>query len=278
MSVQAISWAIETAAPSATAKLVLICLANYAGKDGEAHPGQQRLAQDTGLSDRSVRTACKALEEAGLIVREHRQRSDGSRTSDRYFLQLSNRKDLPDDEESNRKNLSIQPEGASGQYIANAISEPSEEPSDARASDPQSEFDVFWAQYPRKVAKPPALKAFSKARKANSFEAIMAGVAKHTAAWDASGTEKQFIPHPATFLNNERFNDEPEQPGPPGKGNPVRLTAAQQRDAEYRKFQESVGERFGANGDGEMPKDAFGFGGSNGAIRENVSVGGKFPH
>ena len=75
-----------------------------------------------------------------------------------------------------------------------------------------SEFGVFWAQYPRKVAKPSALKAFSKARKANSFEAIMAGVAKHAAAWDAAGTEKQFIPHPSTFLNQQRFNDESEQP------------------------------------------------------------------
>ena len=134
----------------------------------------------------------------------------------------------------------------------------------------ESSFDVFWAQYPRKVAKPSALKAFSKARKVNSLETIMAGVAKHAAAWDANGTEKQFIPHPSTFLNQERYNDEPEQPGP--------LTAAQQREAEYLKFQESVGERFGANGDGEMPKASFGFGGTNGAIRENVIVGSKFSH
>ena len=27
--------------------------------------------------------------------------------------------------------------------------------------------------------------------------------------WEEAGTEEQFIPHPATFLNGHRFNDTP---------------------------------------------------------------------
>lgn len=69
MSVQAMSWAmtqqVVTAAPE---RHVLLCLANYAGHDGKnAFPSAKTLANDTGLSVRTVRYKLDALEAAGLI-------------------------------------------------------------------------------------------------------------------------------------------------------------------------------------------------------------------
>jgi len=89
MSVQAISWAIEIDCPNPTSKLVLMCLANYCDKDGHAYPGQKKLAQDTGLSVSTIKRVLIALETAKLVTRKHRQRRNGSRTSDEYFLQIS---------------------------------------------------------------------------------------------------------------------------------------------------------------------------------------------
>lgn len=68
-------------------------------------------------------------------------------------------------------------------------------------------FDQFYAQYPKKVARKDAQKAWarlSEEEKAKALEALPA----HVRYWDIKGTEKEFIPYPATWLNGARFEDE----------------------------------------------------------------------
>jgi len=69
-------------------------------------------------------------------------------------------------------------------------------------------FANFWAAYPRKVSKADARKAFTKAwRKLPPFEeelVLAGGLERAKAAW----TDAQFIPHAATWLNGERWQDE----------------------------------------------------------------------
>ncbi|QYM71459.1 helix-turn-helix domain-containing protein [Pseudomonas sp. So3.2b] len=65
------SWALslptETLKDS-SARHVLLCLANYAGSNGTgAFPSASTLAQDTGLSERTVRYKLDDLEQSGLI-------------------------------------------------------------------------------------------------------------------------------------------------------------------------------------------------------------------
>lgn len=71
MSVQAMSWAIEQQiVRDAPARHVLLCLANYADKDGKtAFPSASTLSADTGLSERTIRTKLDLLEHAGLIAK-----------------------------------------------------------------------------------------------------------------------------------------------------------------------------------------------------------------
>ncbi|MFE5258277.1 hypothetical protein [Streptomyces coelicoflavus] len=81
----------------------------------------------------------------------------------------------------------------------------------ARAND--TGFDEFWAAYPRKVAKGTARTAWAKALKRGvSAQHITAAAARASAQWRAAHTELRFVPHPTTWLNGERYDDEPEQP------------------------------------------------------------------
>ncbi|SEO64321.1 Helix-turn-helix domain-containing protein [Pseudomonas sp. Snoq117.2] len=67
------SWAMQmpkSTLGDASARHVLLCLANYAGQDGRgAFPSAEQLAEDTGLSERTVRYKLDLLEEMGLITR-----------------------------------------------------------------------------------------------------------------------------------------------------------------------------------------------------------------
>jgi len=66
------------------------------------------------------------------------------------------------------------------------------------------EFTYFWKQYPRKVGKGHARKAFEKACKKASFDTIMDGLAKYQREKPAETAWK----HPATWLNSEGWEDE----------------------------------------------------------------------
>jgi uncharacterized protein YdaU (DUF1376 family) len=72
-------------------------------------------------------------------------------------------------------------------------------------------FDAFWARYPKKTAKPAALKAF-KAQKVNGeLPDILADITRKVASPDWQKEGGQFIPNPATYLNQRRWEDQTGQ-------------------------------------------------------------------
>jgi hypothetical protein len=68
-------------------------------------------------------------------------------------------------------------------------------------------FDEFWTLYPRKVGKGAARKAFTKAVSKVGTARVRAALVAQLP--DLGGREQKFIPHPATWLNQERWGDEP---------------------------------------------------------------------
>ena len=68
-------------------------------------------------------------------------------------------------------------------------------------------FDEFWALYPKKVAKGAAIKAWAKLTEAEKEEALEA-LPNHLKYWKLKNTEKEYIPFPATWLNQMRYLDE----------------------------------------------------------------------
>lgn len=77
----------------------------------------------------------------------------------------------------------------------------------------EAAFDRFWSLYPRKVAKDRAKVAFAKAcgrveGPDPPIEAILRGLEGSIRFWRNKGTETEYLPHPATWLNDSRWNDE----------------------------------------------------------------------
>lgn len=78
------------------------------------------------------------------------------------------------------------------------------------------DFAEFYKAYPRKVARKDAEKAWARLTPEEKGRAVEA-LPKHIKYWDQSGTAKEFIPHPATWLNGARYDDEIEAPSIPVK-------------------------------------------------------------
>ena len=74
-------------------------------------------------------------------------------------------------------------------------------------------FDRFWNLYPRKVGKGQAQAAWKAAAKKVDPQLIIEGLQIHMP--DLTDKPPQFIPHPATWLNGERWADQLEQHGDP---------------------------------------------------------------
>ena len=74
------------------------------------------------------------------------------------------------------------------------------------------DFATFWQQYPKKVAKKEAEKAWSRLSNMNRALALEA-LPNHLRAWAVAGTEKQYLPNAATWIRGERWEDEIELPG-----------------------------------------------------------------
>lgn len=71
-------------------------------------------------------------------------------------------------------------------------------------------FQAFWQAYPRRIGKGAARTAFKKALKFASTNDIIKGATEFAAHCEEMGTEKQYIPHPSTWLNGERWEDDLE--------------------------------------------------------------------
>jgi hypothetical protein len=72
-------------------------------------------------------------------------------------------------------------------------------------------FAEFWAAYPRKVAKDAAAKAFAKRKVSAGLLAVILKAVSEQSAWDSWKRDGgQYIPHPATWLNDGRWQDERE--------------------------------------------------------------------
>jgi len=70
-------------------------------------------------------------------------------------------------------------------------------------------FEAFYKLYPRKVSRWNAEKAWNKLSE-NQRILALEGIKKYIIYWKKKGTQKEFIPHPATWLdiNDQRWNDD----------------------------------------------------------------------
>ena len=79
---------------------------------------------------------------------------------------------------------------------------PHDEPAPARG------FDDFWKLYPRRVGKGAARRAWAKAVSRGADPAAILEAAARLPA-EYAGRELCYVPHPSTWLNGERWEDDP---------------------------------------------------------------------
>lgn len=107
--------------------------------------------------------------------------------------------------------------------------------------------ELVYAEYPRKVARPDALRAIEKALKKVGFsdllektKAFAKAVEQHPRGW---------IPHPATWFNRESYNDDPKEWNPDktngniDKPNARNFGITGDADARTRRVVETVARR-----------------------------------
>lgn len=107
------------------------------------------------------------------------------------------------------------------------------------AKAPDRAFDTFWAVYPRKEGKQAARKAFAKlAPDDQLLNTMLTAIQKQkqTDQW----SDPRYIPHPATWLNGRRWEDEVTQ-GSPGK------TVTAQRYGQREYDEDELEKKLGVN-------------------------------
>ena len=85
-------------------------------------------------------------------------------------------------------------------------------------------FEEFWSQYPRKVARKDAERAWKKLDASQQFAALQS-LPIHVKYWELSGRTKETTPHASSWLNGERWTDELEMPKPKAGEDWMRSTA-----------------------------------------------------
>lgn len=93
-----------------------------------------------------------------------------------------------------------------------AMTPPGPGPRDPQGHDPHpNRFDEFWSLVPRKVGKDKARSAYAAAvKRAGDEQTVIDGMRRF--ATDPNLPEKQFIPHPTTWLTRGGWDDEPLPP------------------------------------------------------------------
>ena len=83
------------------------------------------------------------------------------------------------------------------------------------ASDSQDRFGEFWQEYPKKVDKRAAQKAWRSAMKRASPESIIEGASRYTQQCEMNRTEQKYRKNPSTWLNADSWSNPVliDQPG-----------------------------------------------------------------
>jgi len=72
----------------------------------------------------------------------------------------------------------------------------------------KTQAEEVYQIYPNKVGKPRALNSILKAIQQDGFEKVKTATENFARAW-TNAPSKEFCPHPSTWFNQERYNDDP---------------------------------------------------------------------
>ena len=154
-------------------------------------------------SQQQIQRALKKLEEAGALIVSEFNANPYDHTKWYTVEQIR----IIDS--SNLINQEIKTDQSSNTYINQKVNNKSES---------NLFFDIFWKAYPRKTNKTFAKRVFDKMKVDGQLlqKMIQAINAQKRSVW--LDKDPQYIPHPSTWLNGERWEDEVAAPAQPRNG------------------------------------------------------------
>jgi hypothetical protein len=211
----AVNWVINRVAypkeVKPPARWLLVHIADRADKNAwSCWPSHKTLANDAGMSVRSVVDLLFVLENVGLITRTPTVRADGKRSTDVITIVDSYATIARGTERDIRRDRAQHSTEKSANVAEqNHVTEPRKGTDIVlHAPDP---FDAWWLAYPRKMAKVSARKAWAKVPDSLAKTGLtLSDLMERTRSFadHVVGKDPEHIAHPATWLNGERWNDE----------------------------------------------------------------------
>lgn len=201
---------------SLTKKAILMYMADKASDDGSGiWVSKKNMAADLEMTDRAVRIHIKDMIAMGVLVEAGQRQCKTGYTVD-YTINVDVVGSLGSTREATEQHAPLNdvhpypcmtftptPEPRS----LKPSLEPSIEPYTSSKDDEVNYyFDQLWSLYPRKVGKGQARKAFKAASKKADFYDLLPKLMDYVQTLE--GKDKQYIPHLATWLNGERWEDE----------------------------------------------------------------------
>lgn len=249
MSNEAITWALAQPIAHSSAKFVLVVLADHANEGTwEAYPSTQSLVESTCQDRKTVVSNLARLRSLGLIedtgkrigktrqvpvyrlLQHVRLDAEKRNSSENGTVPKTDSNSAVFPSEQSRFSLRTVPETGHG-----TLREPSRNPksnpkTDGRRTE-DDRFPEFWTAYPRKEGKAKAEKVWKTQKLDKLADEIVADVLARVADpkhWDVV----QFIPHPTTYLNQRRWEDEWPRAAAPAVQPGMLLRESEERAAE----------------------------------------------
>lgn len=181
-------------------------LRRYADQNGQCFPSRRTLAQRCKVSESTLDRCIKELINIRAISVQHRESADGDFASNMYMIHTLRGVASP---VTPPLVTSEARGGVTSDELTKATMNESHEPELFARPSLVDRFNEFWACYPRKIGKPAAERAYRKI-KPSEHDSLMEGLKPWAKYW-ADRDEPEFIPHPSTFLNQRRWEDQPTQ-------------------------------------------------------------------
>ena len=184
---------------------LLTCMLSLPDNWEFSENGLEAIFPNDGIT--SIRTGLKKLEQTGYLSRQRKHGGKGKFTGVIWYLSDTPSLGFPKMDKPKLDNPKLDNPRVENQPQSNTKQSNTKE--SITKEDSSCLFEAFWKAYPRKEKKQDAKKAFMKLKPSEDlFKTIMAGLENHKKS--KQWMDKQFIPHPTTWLNGKRWEDELE--------------------------------------------------------------------
>jgi hypothetical protein len=181
------------------------------------------LARANGTGIDTIKSAVRELEQFGYLKRSEAQKQNQDGTFADYDWTTADPFQNPVTAESRH--------GRTEHKEEQPFIEEQSEKNNQRTNAVLAQFEEFYREYPRKIDRGDALKAFKSALKRATFEDILAGAIRYA---NSELPEKKFVKYPATWLRADSWENELEPSPQSEAAERARIRKEKEREASER--------------------------------------------